>query len=297
MADFRQMNPPLDKMASRLGYAGSGSLSPILAGLKGRFTFSPDSTYGATLTPVTIKCYDKDMTTATAKDWSSAISFPIVPGPTYYDGRVDVTFGNASFTFTGATATRNILEWTTNVGTCRRQFWVMDPPTTEGIYVDNQNASDVSNPARVFVDPTAAKNAGAGFAQGETDHSAWWDKNLSFSINMLPGISDEFYQQQEHFVESDQSGASLLHRGWGNRYANTIKNWGGAKTVEVFRGSESDAIIPESYVSDIHGFHWGVVSEAQLTTHTLTFRLRALPESSTYVDMKAYVKISRLPCP
>jgi len=284
MSDFPQQNPTLDKMSSRLGYAGAGSLSPILKGLKGRFTFSPDTTTGESLTGATIRCYNEDRTSY--KDWSSSLTFPLVPGPSYYDGQVDVTFGFPSYTFSGAVPQRNILEWTTNIGTCRRQFWVVDHPTIGAVYVDNQEAQ--SGTAYVHVDPTATSSPPfTDMAAGDEDAAtAWWDKNLMFSVSILPALSDEFFQQQEHYDKV---------KTWGNRYANTLRNWGGASTVEVFLDGGGTATVAERELKDFDGYFWGVVSEVQLGAHILTIRLRSVMGSATYVDLFANVHIRRFP--
>ena len=313
MVDIPQMNPTLDKMSSRLGYAGSGSLSPILSGLKAKFTFFCDWQNGETFTWSSsypnagqVKCYDGNMTEATAKDWSMR---------TYTDSPLDytdtnsrdmeavVTMGDSNLMFTGAGPTRNILQWTSNWGTCRRQFWLVDLPPAKAIYIDYQDAH--GGVAYIHVDPTTVLNGGPLPATGETEHSRYWDRNAMFSINILPQIGDESFRQQESFTQDDQAGANALNRGWGNRYANSLRNWGGVKTVEVILGADEmtdgfqteRTLIPETNIEDVHGYFCGPLTDEDLGQHLLTFRLRAAVGSSTYLVVPAYINLRRFPCP
>ena len=287
MSDFPQRNPTLDKMSSRLGLAGSGSLSPVMAGLRGMFTFEFD--VGESLTKIGV--YNENRTTFL--DWEAEMVDVYDADNKKY---IKVTFGDADLTFTGIAATRNILEWTTNYGTCMRQFFIMDPPKSHGIYIDNQEAQ--SDVAKVFVDPTASYLSGLG--QGEDLETTFWDRNMQFSMNMLPPLSDEFFRNQEYFNDAGKG------KRYGNRYANTLRNWGGATTVEVVfhttvpddgsTGNRINPIVAEEDIEKVNKYFWGTVAEEDLTLHSLIFRFRALRGSSWYVDMGANLEVSRFPC-
>ena len=347
MADLPQVNPTLDKMSARLGYAGSGELSPILKGLSVKFTFHVDFEAGERFDryisdghPIKtgeVKCYDANMTESTAKEWSMQIHRIDTDGTHHLDPNattpldfVDtnsrdmearVTMGDPDLMFSGPYPTRNILQWTSNFGTCRRQFWVVDLPTTGAIYIDNQNAQGTSldeegapytNVAYIHVDPSKALNEETHLSipTGETMPSLYWDRNVMFSINLFPDIGDEIFQQQESFIPEDQPGASRLHRGWGNRYANTFRNWGGVSTVEMLLGREDDpegntdwptaigrTLIPQMNIEDIHGYFCGPITDEELGDYTLTFRFRSIAGSASYVALEANVEFRRFPCP
>ena len=273
MSDFPQRNPTLDKMSARLGRAGAGKLSPVLAGFRGRFTFTLDTEGGETLS--TVKVYNEDL--SANKDWTYVVA-------TASDGTkyVDATFGTD--TYTGDTATRNVLEWVSSFGTCRRQFFVINTPTVGGVFIDNQEAQ--IGRAALFVDPTSTESTGIG--TGETANTAYWDRNLTFSVNILPTVSDEFFRNQEYYNAKT---------GFGNRYANTLRNWGGAETVEIFKNSTSSTpIVAETAIEKVDWVSWGTVSEYELTDESLIFRLRAKQGSSYPVDIGANIHIGRFPC-
>jgi hypothetical protein len=125
-------------------------------------------------------------------------------------------------------------------------------------------------------------------------------REVTFSINILPNLSDEFFLQHEYDGSLDAGPIpnsavvdSSLRRA--NRWANTLRNWGGAATCEVFLDSVLDPpIIAEQDIGDIHGYHW---DSPTYGTHSLTIRLRASEGSAEYVDLVGYFRIMQIECP
>lgn len=176
---------------------------------------------------------------------------------------VDIVFGTD--TDTGDPARRNFIVYETERGIQRRQFWVKNVPTIGGVYIDNQEAQ--SSEAVVFVN-LADLNP--------------WARTASVSFNILPLFNDEFFTQQEYS---------------GNRYANTRRNWGGAETCQVFLSespsSTGPEIIAESKIEDVMGYFW---EPENYGLYYVTFRLRALKGSSTYVDIVGKMRARQIPC-
>lgn len=257
-----QANPTLDKMAKRLGLAGAGRLGPILKGLAGRIEIE----YGSNeeLLFVVIENEDQSFTKTLAGTTT-----------TLSDGRfrwsTDIVFGTD--TDSNVSGARNYLRWSVRVygldtdddphdEVFIRQFWVKDPPTEKGIYIANQEAQ--SGEAVVFINASDPNR---------------YARDATFGINILPEFSDEFFLQHEYD---------------GNRYAQTLRNWGGAATVEIFADGGTDPIIPEQDIADLAGYYWETPSYG---LHTLTIRLRASEGSSHYVDLTAKVRFRQYPCP
>lgn len=159
---------------------------------------------------------------------------------------IDIVFGTD--TDTSDDGVRNVIEWITDRGTTKRQLWVKNPPQTGGIYIGNQEA----------------QSAGATFsiAAGEP---------LTFGINILPDFADEFFAGH-HYI--------------GNRYANTVRSWGGALTAEVWL--DGSVILEERYIGDIHGYYWESPSSG---VHPVAVRLRAAQGSSYYIELTGSITI------
>jgi hypothetical protein len=151
-------------------------------------------------------------------------------------------------TDTGPTSVRNYVEWITSFGTTRRQFWVRDPPVSGGIYVGNQECQ--SDLATFAIDP------------GDP---------ITFGISILPEWDDEFRQQSEYD---------------GNRYAQTLRMWGGASTAEVFL--DDVRIIGERDIADIEGFYW---SNPSIGDHQIEIVLRAARESIYTVTLTGTIRV------
>lgn len=238
-----QFNPTLDKMGAQLGQAGAAALGPILAGFPGRFTITLDA--GETLQAVQI-----------VTDDGTVVSSPsfVQAGTT---ATVDVVFGTD--TSAGVPSVRNHIIWTTDRGVSRRHFWVRTFPTSEGVYVDNQNAHG----AAALVDCHIAD-------------SKPYARRLDFSIAFFPTINDEFFTQHEYNP---------------NRWANTIRNWGGIETVEVWL--DGVPIYPETDIADVDGYFW---EPGSYGLHTLLCRFRAAWGSTTYQDISASIRVRQTPC-
>lgn len=143
---------------------------------------------------------------------------------------------------------RNILEVTTNYGVFTRQFWVKNQPIAGGLYVDNQECQ--ATESRISISEIG---------------------DISFSINILPNFADEFFQQHD-FLK--------------NRWANTLRSWGGAETAEVFLND--NLIISERNVALVNGYYWQGASSGQ---YTLKVRLRASRGSTYKVDLSGNLLI------
>ena len=245
MSTLVQRNPTLDKVSTQLSFAGAGLLGPILNGLAGRFTIVLDT--GEVFRSVKIYSDDYTYYPSHVIDTDTGNVF------------VDVVFGVD--TDRGDPSVRNTIEWITTFGTSRAQFYVKDAPHVDGIYVDGQEA----------------QRGGATLYVNKQDPDDYREKCVSFSINILPAFSDEFFLQHEYV---------------GNRYANTIRNWGGAATAQVFlRGAE---IIPETDIAEINGYYW---LEPAYGKSTIVARLRAAEGSLNHVDIEGYVIVRQIPCP
>jgi len=170
----------------------------------------------------------------------------------------DVVFGVD--TATSAAGVRNFIEWVTNRGTSLRQFFVKNLPAANSVYIDNQEAQ--GGEAVVFIN------------NGDPDV---WARRASFAINIMPAFNDEFFTQQE-FV--------------GNRFANTLRNWGGAATAQVFL--DGVEIISERAIEDVHGYFW--LDPIAYGIHAIKVRLRSVLGSSVFVDVHGSIRARQIPC-
>lgn len=161
-------------------------------------------------------------------------------------GTQDIIFGTD--THTDTEPVRNILEWVTERGTTHKQFWVQDLPASGSLYINNQEAQGGS----------ATFNIGVSTP-------------ITFGINIMPNFGDEFFLIGEHS---------------GNRYANTFRTWGGAKTAEIFL--DGNVIIQERDVGDVHGWYWPTPSVGE---HDVIVRLRAVSGSMNTVDINGTISI------
>lgn len=166
--------------------------------------------------------------------------------PQVPDAKTTVVLGIG--TATGGSSVRNYVEWITSRGPTRRQFWVRDLPSSGALYVANQECQ--ASTAVLVVDP------------GDP---------VSFGISILPDWDDEFRRQSEYD---------------GNRYAQTLRMWGGASTAEVFL--DGVRIIGERDIADIEGFFW---SNPTIGDHTIRVRLRAARESIYTVDIDGSIQV------
>jgi hypothetical protein len=203
-----QKNVTIDKMASRLNLAGSGELSPILAGLAA--TFSLTLQPGEELQRWRIYSdggFSKELTWVLYPDGDEEVAERSL-------AQTSVQFGRD--TDTGTSATRNYIEWTTNFGVARRQFYVKDPPAEGGFYYGGQ----------------LCHNA-------EVEFLIAAGSDLTLGINILPGWADEFGIQATYSY---------------NCYANTLRCWGGAFTAEVFM--DGAVVISERDIGDVSSWYW-----------------------------------------
>jgi len=159
----------------------------------------------------------------------------------------NIVFGTD--TDTDSPSTRNYIEWITNYGKTVRQFYVKNLPAAGSLYIGNQEAQSA--------------NAQFSVASGDP---------LTFGINILPAFADEFF---------------AIHEYVGNRYANTLRNWGGAITAEITL--DGSLIISERYIGDVHGYYMASPSSG---THPIKVRLRAAKASPYYVDIDGNIEIS-----
>jgi hypothetical protein len=162
------------------------------------------------------------------------------------DGPFEQALVFGTDTDTGTVAVRNYVEWITDRGKTVRQFWVRDLPGTGSLYIQNQEAQG----SQAFYQITSGDP-------------------LSFGINILPNFADEFFK---------------LHEITANRWTNTLRPWGGAKTAEVFLGGGN--IITEQYIGDVHGYYWPNPSPG---THTILVRVRAEQSSVNFVDISGTI--------
>lgn len=163
-------------------------------------------------------------------------------------------------TDSGASAVRNVISVRTNRGTVEQQFWVRDLPSTRSLYVNNVDAQ--GQLPVLYADDSATEE---------------FNRAATFSLNVLPNLVDEFFDQQ-HYQP--------------NRWAQTLRHWGGAATAEVFLDGE--VIVPEGDVADVHGYFW---PEPSYATHQIRVRLRAASGSAHYVDVDGRIRVMRIPCP
>lgn len=232
---FPQENPSLQKIATRLNLSGAGNLSPILAGLAGRFSLSLNP--GEEL--LSWRIYSGD---STNPDFENVL-------PAATDGSTtsaEIIFGVD--TDTSDEGRRNYIEWITNRGHNVKAFYVINLPPQQSLYIAGQEAQ-----------------------LGEAFFLIGSGEPITFGINILPNIGDEFFRLHEYF---------------GNRFANTLRGWGGASTAEVFLNTVP--IIGERYIGDIHGYYWDSPPEE---TTTVTVRVRAALGSPHFVDIAGTIRV------
>ena len=105
-------------------------------------------------------------------------------------------------------------------------------------------------------------------------------RDSTFGINILPIFTDEFFRQHEYS---------------GNRYAQTIRNWGGAATVEFWTDEDlGTPSIAEMDIADLEGYLWEGPSWG---LHEVYVRLRASTGSANYVDIPGYIRFKQFECP
>ena len=158
----------------------------------------------------------------------------------------DIIFGTD--TATGTEAVRNVLEFITDRGTTHRQFWVKDLPDIGSLYIGNQEAQG-----------------------GSALFSIANSTPITFGINVLPNFGDEFFR----IGELDA-----------NRWANTLRTWGGACTAEVF--IDGGLAIEELYIGDLHGWYWPTPSGGD---HEILVTLRSEFNSVHTVDITGTITI------
>ncbi len=238
-----QFNPTLDKMGAQLGQAGAASLGPILAGFPGRFTMTLDVGEAVSLVQI-------------VNDAGTVISTPTINTGSGI-AWVDIDFGTD--TSSAVLAVRNHIIWTTNYGVSTRHFWTMDFPTSNAIYVDNQNA-----------------DGGEAIVDCNIFDGNPWAGKLDFSIALLPKINDEFFSQHEYSS---------------NRWANTLRNWGGIATVQIWINALE--IWPETDIADVDGYFWEPVSYG---LYTIKARFRAAVGSTTYQEVTGSLRLRQTGC-
>ena len=148
----------------------------------------------------------------------------------------------------------------TEIRTYLRQFFVKDIPYRGGLYLHNQEAQ--LGEAVVFINK---------------DDDNRFAKDGAFGINVLPVFADEFFTQHEYR---------------GNRYAQTLRNWGGAATIEFWADGEQK--ISEIDIADLDGYYW---EEPDYGLHECFVRLRAAAGSGYYVDIPGYLRFRQFECP
>lgn len=194
--------------------------------------------------------------TITATEFSKSLSYT-----TTSDEATTQTIVFGTDTDSGSIAVRHTIVWVTSLGTRKRQFWVKDLPSTGALYVKNTVADGVA----VGDEPMVYVNLGAGM----------WEDKAHFGINILPNFNDECF---------------ILGELSTNRYANTLRSWGGAATAQVFLGGAE--IISERDVADVHGYFWTVPSYG---VHAIVVRLRAATGSANYVDITGSIRVRQIP--
>jgi len=147
--------------------------------------------------------------------------------------------------------------------TFKRQFWVKDAPAWGAMFLAGQEAQ--VGIAIAFVNPSDANTRA---------------KDVTLGINILPTFADEFFTQHEFD---------------GNRYAQTLRGWGGASTVEIYLDNTvGSPVIPEMDIGDLEGYYWTAPSAG---LHAIIARLRADEGSEYYVDITGYIRFRQIQCP
>jgi len=189
----------------------------------------------------------------------------------------------------GANFTRHDHTAFEDVEIFRRQFFVKDKPGKGAIYLNGQEAQ--AGEAWVFINPNDANRFAA---------------DATLGIGILPVFSDELFLGGEYEGTLGKqvglkvfTGPGVLTAAIGkkrpNRYATTIRNHGGAKTVEIFADSLfGGPVIPEIDIEDLGGYYWPTPSFGR---HTITARLRAAKGSPHFVDLTGFVRFKQFDCP
>lgn len=171
----------------------------------------------------------------------------------------------------------------------RRQFFVKDLPSKGSIYLNNQEAQ--LGEAIVFVNPLDGNRFSA---------------SATIGINILPVFSDEFFLQHEYSgtvgevigrAPTDTPGEfrQVVGKRRPNRWGQTLRSVGGAKTVEVFLNSTNNIpVIEERDIHDLKGLYW---ASPPMGTQRIIARLRADWGSSNYVDITGYLRFRQYQCP
>ena len=252
-------NPILHKSSMELQFAGTGLQNPIMNGFAARLTlsFAVDETL-ISWRIFTDTGFEKILPVSQDTEGASVVA--------------DILHGADSLS--SVTGQRNFIEWVTNRGTTKRQFFVKDLPTSGSLYIENQECQ--ASEAIIF-----ASIDGDGPVTEENGNAA----KISLSINILPNFADEFF---------------TLHNFSGNRFANTIRAWGGAATASLF--IDGITAIAEKPIEDFDGFFWEtrlLAPPADLPVsygqHTVTVRLRAKLGSVNAVDIDGVIRIRQIP--
>ncbi len=252
-------NPVLHKSSMELQFAGTGLQNPILSGFAARLTLS----FAVDETLISWRVFT---------DTGFEKNLPVIQDTEGATVTADILHGTDSLS--SVEGQRNFIEWVTNRGTTRRQFFVKDLPSTGSLYIENQECQE--SEAIIF-----ASIDGDGPVTENNENAA----NVSLSINILPNFADEFF---------------TLHNFSGNRFANTRRAWGGAATASFF--IDGVTAIAEKPIEDLTGFFWETrpleppanlpVSYGQ---HTVTVRLRAKSGSANAIDIEGVIRIRQIP--
>lgn len=235
--NFVQRNVTLDKTTTRLNLAGVSTLAPILSGFHASASLQlyPNENLKQ------IKVYNNS---GFENILSYTISGNVVTVP-------DITFG------TDTAIGRNYIEWTTSNGVASQQFYVAELPYKQCLYINNQEAQYATAYLYKEDNPTYVRN-----------------NDISFSINILPHLSDEFFLQQ--WYDS-------------NAWANTLRHYGGAQTAEVFL--DGTQIIPETPIAKVYGYYW---IDPTYGYHTIEVKLRAITDSSYSISIHGNIRVRQL---
>ncbi len=189
----------------------------------------------------------------------------------------------------GANFTRHDHTKFEDVEIFRRQFFVKDLPAKGSIYLNGQEAQ--LGEAWVFLN------------RGDVNRFA---RDATIGINILPVFSDELFRGGEYEGTLDRAeelrqftDPLTLVAEFGkrrpNRYATTVRNHGGAKTVEVFADSIfTPPVIEEIDIEDLGGLYW---ENPTYGLHTITVRLRAAFGSPHFIDITGFVRFRQFQCP
>ncbi|UCG53561.1 MAG: hypothetical protein JSW58_08385 [Candidatus Latescibacterota bacterium] len=148
----------------------------------------------------------------------------------------------------------------TDTQTFSRSFYVKDVPYAGGLYLHNQEAQ-----------------LGEAIVHINKDDPNRFARDATFGINVLPVFNDEFFTQHEYR---------------GNRFAQTLRNWGGAATVEFW--VEGVKVISEIDIADLDGYYWPTPDYG---LHNVFVRLRADTGSPYAVDIPGYIRFRQFDCP